>query len=609
MAYPGRTFSITVAAVGQRNGTHYALIHAATDPIGESSLGAFEDHQNVDDKCDELRYTLYYNSQLSQIYMFVDGPCSSLDSQIVNRITIPVHLLPCPPAFTLSELTYGCICEERLQKYTNSCNINDQSILRDGDFWVGYDNRLQGLILHPHCPFDYCQTKPITFTLHISDLQCQYHRTGLLCGACQSDRSLTLGSSQCSPCSNFYLFLLLPFAAMGLALVVFLLVCKLTVAIGTLSGLIFYANIIGANQSTFFPSGSTNPLAVFIAWLNLDFGIETCFYAGMDAYVKTWLQFAFPIYIWGVIGLIIFISGRSPRISRMLGSNPVAVLATLILLSYAKLLRTIISALSFTTLQYPNDETQVVWLYDANIRYLHDKHIPLFVVGLLFSVFLFLPYTLLLLLGQWLQAFSHWKILSWANNLKFKAFLDAYYAPYKGMHRYWTGLLLILRFALLLVFGTNVLGDSSENLLAISASSSGLLVWPWMIGSVYENWYLGALEASFILNLNVLAVATFYVQQAGGNQAAVAYTSTGLTFATFIAIVLYHIYLQTENFQFWRVICCRGHYLPLDVQTDEHDENEHDGVADAGDRPVFAPSTTYLSYGSNQFREPLLNVQ
>ena len=165
--------------------------------------------------------------------------------------------------------------------------------------------------------------------------------------------------------------------------------CRLTVALGTLNGLVFYANIVGANQSAFYPSGSINFLRVFLSWLNLDLGIETCFYDGMDAYIKAWLQFVFPIYIWGVIGLIMFISSRSPRVSRMLGSNPVAVLATLFLFSYAKILRAIISALSLTILEYPHSKIQFVWLSDANTTYLHDKHIPLFVVGILFLVLLF----------------------------------------------------------------------------------------------------------------------------------------------------------------------------------------------------------------------------
>jgi len=95
---------------------------------------------------------------------------------------------------------------------------------------------------------------------------------------------------------------------MGVALVSLLLVCKLTVATGTLSGLVFYANIVGTNQTIFLPVESTDAFSVFIAWLNLDFGIETCFYDGMDAYIKTWLQFVFPVYIWVLVGLVILIS-------------------------------------------------------------------------------------------------------------------------------------------------------------------------------------------------------------------------------------------------------------------------------------------------------------
>ena len=68
-----------------------------------------------------------------------------------------------------------------------------------------------------------------------------------------------------------------------------------------INGLIFYANIFAMNSATFF-SPPTNVLTVFIAWLNLDLGIETCFYDGMDAYTKAWLQYAFPFYVWVLVG-------------------------------------------------------------------------------------------------------------------------------------------------------------------------------------------------------------------------------------------------------------------------------------------------------------------
>ena len=46
-----------------------------------------------------------------------------------------------------------------------------------------------------------------------------------------------------------------------------------------------------------------NVLGVFNAWINLNFGIETGFPHGMDAYIQTWLHFAFPFYIWMIVGV------------------------------------------------------------------------------------------------------------------------------------------------------------------------------------------------------------------------------------------------------------------------------------------------------------------
>jgi len=101
-------------------------------------------------------------------------------------------------------------------------------------------------------------------------------------GNVKKDLSLVLGSSQCKECSNNYLALLIPFALADVLLVISLFLLHLTVAAGTLHGLIFYANIVAANHHI-FPQSSNNPAGIFIAWLNLDLGIQTCFYNGMDA--------------------------------------------------------------------------------------------------------------------------------------------------------------------------------------------------------------------------------------------------------------------------------------------------------------------------------------
>ena len=57
----------------------------------------------------------------------------------------------------------------------------------------------------------------------------------------------------------------------------------MTVAVGLINGFIFYANIVAANSAIFFQSLETSFPTVFVAWLYLDIGIDTCFLKGLDA--------------------------------------------------------------------------------------------------------------------------------------------------------------------------------------------------------------------------------------------------------------------------------------------------------------------------------------
>ena len=561
--YPGETFHVSVIAYGQRDGTIASAVRSYLDiqfpafqqniRVEGDNLQGYQYLQKAHNTCTTLNYTIFSLSQIPMsLDLYTDGPCSTFGNALSLELIIDQN---CPHGFNLSESASSCVCEQRLAKYTNLCNITNGlgKITREpqNQFWVGYDNQSNELILHPFCPFDYRVSKTVVFPLNDTDSQCAYNRSGLLCGACKKGYSLVIGTSQCEQCTNSYLALLIPFAVMGVALVFLLLVCKLTVATGTLSGLVFYANIVGVNRTIFLQVETQNVLSIFIAWLNLDLGIKTCFYDGMDAYSKTWLQFVFPVYIWVLVGLMILVSHFSSRFANLLGNNPVSVLATLILLSYTKILRTLITAIHITYLEYPT-YNRGVWLYDANMDYLSLKHIPLFLMAVFVFFSLFLPYTLFLFFSQWLQAISHLRLFSWVNRLK--PLIDSYHAPYKAKHRYWPGLLLVLRFVLLLVFAFNYQEDPCINLLAILVGAGLLLLWAWIGGGVYANWCLDALEGSFILNLITLVGATLYnVNHSRENQSAW-YISVSIAFVTFIGILAYHIFQQLRHTKLWKTV-------------------------------------------------------
>ena len=579
--YRGERVTLNMLAVGQYFGVTSADVRAFNGNIleqfdsltfGREVIGVIPIIESFESTCTSLTYTPSNTTvTASLISFFPDGVCS-----VSNALVIRVGLRDtCPPGFELSVDLGICDCENRLQLSGVTCEINGQKIEHTGNIWLGLSTH-NDLIIHPSpCPFMYCITgSRVAFTLNNTDKQCSNNRSGILCGRCAEGLSVVLGgSSHCDECSNVYLGLIVPFALAGIGLLTLLLVLRLTVTHGTLSSLIFYANILQINRTVFLPQGGANVLTVFIAWLNLDLGIVTCFYDGMDAYGKTWLQFVFPFYIWVLCGLVIFSSSRSRRVTQLLGSNPMAVLATLFLLSYLKVLRTIIAVISGTDLEY-EDGKQTVWQLDGNVPFASGKRLPLLIFALLVFIALFIPYTILLLFGHIFQSCSHLKIFSWAKSLRLKAFLDTYHAPYKAKHRYWTGLLLIFRIVLAIVNAlTNVYytaeaPKSFANLLSVQVVVFICLGWGWLARGVYSKWMLELLESSFLINLGLLSFATYHIQSYGRTNNIAGYISIAVALVTFAGIITYHIY-AVLYFRFRSFIRTRINGLPIPLTESE----------------------------------------
>ena len=336
--YPGQHVEVSAVSIDQSGSAIPALIHTTLRSGNNWTVSetiSYETREN----CTSRNYSVTTNNIFNQLELYPSDRSGDTIHLMVNII-----FESCPSGFEPSNFTGECICDHRLWQYTNSCDVDRQAILQNASstFWlqgVSYNNGTpEGFIHHPYCPLDYCIIKSKYINLNNPDQQCSYKHSGLLCGKCKNNLSLVLGSFQSKRCSNNYIALLIPFAIAGVLLVILLFLLNLKIRDGTLHGLIFYANIVAANQHIFFPQSSNNPAGIFIAWLNLDLGIQTCFYNGMDTYAKTWLDLVFPVYIWVTVGLLVYISHRSVTVTKLLGPSPVSVLATLFFLSYAKVL-------------------------------------------------------------------------------------------------------------------------------------------------------------------------------------------------------------------------------------------------------------------------------
>ena len=321
-----------------------------------------------------------------------------------------------------------------------TCNLADGTILRPANSWISVDaaNGSQHRYhVSSQCPFDYCLPYSSHLNLSSPDMQCQFNRSGVLCGHCQEGLSAVFGSSWCKKCSNIYLLIIIPIALAGIVLVILLFALKLTVMNETILTVIFYVNIINTNYSTLLPN-CYSPVCILLFIFNLDLGIETCFYNNMSGYAKICLQLTFPSYLIAIASALIIGSRYSSKVQRLTARRSLHVLATLFLLSYTKILSTVCHVLFFysDTIYLPSRHTQLFWSTDTSVQLFGIKFTILFVTCLIIFITLML-FNMLLLFTRPLSRFK------FVNG--FKPLLDPYLGPYKDKYYYWTGLQLLIR--------------------------------------------------------------------------------------------------------------------------------------------------------------------
>ena len=565
--YPAQRFDLPLVTVGLCGGISPGVI--VTQGMGVIVLLG-EANQQTQRHCKNFTYQLQQTMTSNQTAFTIKTDIDQSFDIDESTLTINVTFLPCPLGLQSHNSTGECTCNDIISSLQPQCNVSwlPYPIKRFGNNWFSFNQEFNCIISYTNCPFDYCDRSLVSLSLNMSDTQCTNNRSGTLCGQCQSGHSLILGSNKCVICSNTYLSLLVPLLIAGIILVVFLLILNMTVSFGSINGLLFYANIIKLNETMLFPNGDVPVLTQFIAWLNLDLGIETCFFDGLDAYWKAWLQFAFPLYIWLLIAAIVIGCHYNGKLSRFFGNNAVPVLATLILMSYTKILRNITNNLMMSNVVCENYQW-MVWSADGNINYFHGKHIPLACMSLVFLC-IGLFYTGLIFISQWLQRYSGKCCKSSRDPVvKLKPFIDAYDGPFKDKYRYWSGLLLIIRTILSALFSYTT-GDKvlANNYIII------MVVWFLILtgNGVYKDKRLNVLELFFYVNLGMMSLLNALSDHMELSISTIVnIISVSMSLVVFICIVMAHVYIIVKKK--WKInfeSCNRRQVFNEDSETSDN---------------------------------------
>ena len=587
--YPGQTVHLSL--INTLGSDMFITVHTGLPTscrVGKNS----ELVQLLYSNCTKLQFTIQSNMRWPYAWCELFLSYSSTEAAVFY-----VNFLPCPPGFGLNKLEGYCQCDPILTLILiTDCNINNQTVLRPGNSWVCITSNYtyQASL---YCPSNYCLPYSSYLNLSSPDSQCKFNRTGLLCGECQNGLSTVFGTSRCKHCSDTFLSITVAIALVGIALLILLFVLNLTVTDGTINAFILYVNIVSINSPIIFTHQSTALAHVFISLANLDLGFEICFYDGMDDYVKMWLQLAFPFYLISIATLLIIVSRYSTKVQRLTAQRVLAVLATLFLLSYTKILRTVSNVLFFyaTITDLPSNKTTVVWSVDANVSLFGAKFTILFIACLILLIII-IPFNVVL---TFTRTLSRHRLIN-----HFKPLLDAFQGPYKNQYYFWPGLQLVIR---AVFFGLSSL-DKNINLpigLVLLAAMLGIHGYVRPFKSSFRN----IQELVFIFNLSVLFAFTQFNKPIAID--VMVNLSVFIASAYFVMILLnnlwlYQCRLEPTSCKYNRVtkILTRMHQFIISkwIQLNKINRSHNNNVQNIPLRNVVPE----VAYNLKEYREPLI---
>lgn len=465
--FPGQRTGIGIEVLDFYNNTIPAVVTSVVNTNGVSAISTLG--------TSGFWHTSVYESQLSISGMH-EGELNVSIVTETNSLTssFAVYLLPCPIGFITDLETQECTCNDLLVNLTAdfSCFSNSVSFRISDNVWVGVDANIDNpstrdLIIH-RCILNFCNILASNEIIPPKfDTQCNYNRAGLLCGACAEGYSNVFGTNECHMCSNYWLFLIPIFALAGAVLFAGIALLEITIDKGLTNSVLFFTNVVSV-FSFLYPNTVYSYFFLPYRLLNLQIGVSTCFFDGMTALHRSFLQFVFPIYLYILMGIFTLLCRRYSWMSTSF--SPAKTLMTLTAMCYFSVLTTCLEIVLTTKIVTVGGSVSYGWLADPSQRFFSGLHIVLGILGIAMVVLYIIPFPLLALF----PTFAYKYLRKWSH------FFDILLAAYKPKFRFWLGIRVILVMILILASrAPNIYAYMSSGIIVVIFSNVQTLLQPF----------------------------------------------------------------------------------------------------------------------------------
>ena len=370
----------------------------------------------------------------------------------VINVSLKVTILPCQLGYAYNERSKRCVC------YTVdniiSCAANT-TIKKD--YWFGIIGEEATVSL---CPNKYCNISRTEiasgkYFLHpFHDDQCSLHRTGQACGYCENGYTLAFDFDDCININNCSLEITVVIITCVilywiLVIVIILWLMYFQINVGYLYGIIYYYSVVDIllGQILNYSSGfDIIEIIIFsIVKLTPRFLGKLCFLQetmdGIDQYA---LHYVHPTGILIILAILSVMARRSQRFALFISRGAIRSICLILILAYTSIADTslqLLRQLKFT------DINELYTYLSPDVKYFTGRHIIYVIIAILFELVIVVGLPVLLLFEPYINR--------WINFTRIKPILDQFQGCYKDKCRWFAGVYLLTRQAILIILVIN----------------------------------------------------------------------------------------------------------------------------------------------------------
>lgn len=388
---PNEQFSPSIQLLDERNHSVYGLVKVSVEERSRNTPVSIQHGISPYFFVKDRISSLWFNGKPSGKFQ---ASITTIYSQSIKKVLKNLTMKKCPPGFVNRANT--CVCSMVENIGISRCGQDGKSLYLRKGYWGG------PLDSNPseskscsfsvvQCPYGYCKCRSDSKKGLINQCECYFNqgvnqcakgRKGILCGECEKNLSVVMGSFECRPCKKNALSLFLFFLI--LTILVLLILCfKLDFFSGYLNCWLYSYQIIFLLLPNDFVAG--DPVMNFLLRLtNMKFAFGSwCIWDGMNDLQKTSFGYVAPVF--QILVLYLFVKFSS-KLSIFQG-NFFRPFCTILVLSYSGIVD-----VTFKQLQpvYICSEFRV-YLY-AKQKLFSGEHIIHAALAILVLVFVILPF-------------------------------------------------------------------------------------------------------------------------------------------------------------------------------------------------------------------------